>query len=193
MSRATRRGPMDEMRQLMRILTKLLTSDNGVRQVLVEDQVRRRRRRRAHMGSCMGGGVARLWPRVFVSDPALVCVGMCVGGYTRHGHGMPAAPPAASPLPCLFPPASAPGPCAPPPPAPSQRRRLPLTAAAPLPPRAQGGGNRVSEDQIKEYLRYNLGQAPMPEWGLPNGWGSYLSGGRPRRPARAQLELRALK
>jgi hypothetical protein len=39
MSRATRRGPMDEMRQLMRILTKLLTADNGVRQVLVEDQV----------------------------------------------------------------------------------------------------------------------------------------------------------
>jgi hypothetical protein len=34
----------------------------------------------------------------------------------------------------------------------------------------------VSEDQIKEYLRYNLGEAPMPEWGLPNGWGSYLSG-----------------
>ncbi|GBF98472.1 hypothetical protein Rsub_11682 [Raphidocelis subcapitata] len=75
-SRATRRGPMDEMRQLMRILTKLLTADNGVRQVLVEDQ---------------------------------------------------------------------------------------------------GGGNRVSEDQIKEYLRYNLGEAPQPEWGLPDGWGSYLS------------------
>jgi hypothetical protein len=41
LSRATRRGPMDEMRQLMRILTKLLTADTGVRQVLVEDQVGR--------------------------------------------------------------------------------------------------------------------------------------------------------
>lgn len=40
----------------------------------------------------------------------------------------------------------------------------------------QGGGNRVSEDQIKEYLRYTLGEAPQPEWGLPNGWGTYLAG-----------------
>jgi len=39
-----------------------------------------------------------------------------------------------------------------------------------------GGGNRVSEEQIKEYLRLTLGtEAPQPEWGLPDGWGQYLS------------------
>lgn len=53
-------------------------------------------------------------------------------------------------------------------------QRSPPSAAA----TSQGGGNRVSEDQIKEYLRYNLGEAPIPEWGLPDGWGSYLSGRR---------------
>lgn len=40
-----------------------------------------------------------------------------------------------------------------------------------------GGGNRVSEEQIKKYLCYTLGEeAPQPEWGLPDGWGQYLSG-----------------
>ena len=39
-----------------------------------------------------------------------------------------------------------------------------------------GGGNRVSEDQIKDYLRKCLGEAPQPEWGLPQGWGAYLGG-----------------
>eukprot|EP00967_Tisochrysis_lutea_P083118 scaffold115378_cov17-Tisochrysis_lutea.AAC.1 len=40
-----------------------------------------------------------------------------------------------------------------------------------------GGGNRVSEEQIKNYLRKTLGEeAPQPEWGLPEGWGQYLSG-----------------
>ncbi|KAF5843285.1 hypothetical protein DUNSADRAFT_87 [Dunaliella salina] len=39
-----------------------------------------------------------------------------------------------------------------------------------------GGGNRVSEEQIKNYLRKTLGEeAPQPEWGLPEGWGQYLS------------------
>ncbi len=40
-----------------------------------------------------------------------------------------------------------------------------------------GGGNRVSEEQIKNYLQKTLGEeAPQPEWGLPEGWGHYLSG-----------------
>jgi hypothetical protein len=38
------------------------------------------------------------------------------------------------------------------------------------------GGNRVSEDQIRSYLSTTLGQAPLPEWGLPQGWGQYLAG-----------------
>lgn len=43
-----------------------------------------------------------------------------------------------------------------------------------------GGGNRVSEEQIKNYLRKTLGEeAPQPEWGLPEGWGQYLSGKSP--------------
>jgi hypothetical protein len=29
------------------------------------------------------------------------------------------------------------------------------------------GGNRVSEDQIRNYLATSLGEAPQPEWGLP--------------------------
>jgi hypothetical protein len=59
LSRATRRGPMDEMRQLMRILTKLLTADNGVRQVLVEDQVRGRGRSREEGTAVDRAGGAR--------------------------------------------------------------------------------------------------------------------------------------
>lgn len=40
-----------------------------------------------------------------------------------------------------------------------------------------GGGNRISEDQIKSYLENALGEAPRPTWGLPNGWGDYCSSG----------------
>lgn len=40
-----------------------------------------------------------------------------------------------------------------------------------------GGGNRISEDQIKSYLENALGEAPRPTWGLPNGWGEYCSSG----------------
>ena len=40
-----------------------------------------------------------------------------------------------------------------------------------------GGGNRISEDQIKSYLENALGEAPRPIWGLPNGWGDYCSSG----------------
>ncbi len=41
-----------------------------------------------------------------------------------------------------------------------------------------GGGNRVTEPQIKQYLKATLGdEAPQPTWGMPNGWGAYLSGG----------------
>ena len=40
-----------------------------------------------------------------------------------------------------------------------------------------GGGNRISEEQIKSYLDSALGEAPRPSWGVPNGWGEYLSGG----------------
>ena len=39
-----------------------------------------------------------------------------------------------------------------------------------------GGGNRISEDQIKFYLSATLGDAPQPSWGVPNGWGAYLAG-----------------
>lgn len=38
------------------------------------------------------------------------------------------------------------------------------------------GGNRVSEDQIRAYLATSLEGAPQPKWGLPDGWGQYLSG-----------------
>ena len=38
-----------------------------------------------------------------------------------------------------------------------------------------GGGNRISEDQIKSYLDNALGDAPRPAWGLPGGWGDYCS------------------
>ena len=38
-----------------------------------------------------------------------------------------------------------------------------------------GGGNRISEDQIKSYLDNALGEAPRPAWGLPGGWGDYCS------------------
>lgn len=39
-----------------------------------------------------------------------------------------------------------------------------------------GGGNRISEDQIKNYLSSTLGDAPRPKWGVPDGWGAYLAG-----------------
>ena len=39
-----------------------------------------------------------------------------------------------------------------------------------------GGGNRISEEQIKHYLSSTLGDAPQPRWGVPNGWGAYLAG-----------------
>ena len=39
-----------------------------------------------------------------------------------------------------------------------------------------GGGNRISEEQIKAYLEATLGEAPRPQWGVPDGWGSYLAG-----------------
>ena len=39
-----------------------------------------------------------------------------------------------------------------------------------------GGGNRISEEQIKSYLENTLGEAPRPVWGCPGGWGDYLCG-----------------
>ena len=39
-----------------------------------------------------------------------------------------------------------------------------------------GGGNRISEEQIKNYLDSILGEAPRPDWGVPQGWGAYISG-----------------
>ena len=39
-----------------------------------------------------------------------------------------------------------------------------------------GGGNRISEEQIKVYLDSTLGDAPRPAWGIPNGWGDYVAG-----------------
>jgi hypothetical protein len=41
-----------------------------------------------------------------------------------------------------------------------------------------GGGNRISEERIKFFLDCTLGDAPRPAWGVPNGWGTYLSGAR---------------
>ncbi|KAL4443494.1 hypothetical protein ABPG75_011231 [Micractinium tetrahymenae] len=38
-----------------------------------------------------------------------------------------------------------------------------------------GGGNRISEEQIKNYLEKTLGEAPRPQWGVPNGWFSYVA------------------
>ena len=38
-----------------------------------------------------------------------------------------------------------------------------------------GGGNRISEDQIKSYLDEALGEGPRPLWGLPGGWGDYCA------------------
>ena len=48
-----------------------------------------------------------------------------------------------------------------------------------------GGGNRVSEEQIKKYLAIVLRGAahddpkhpppPYPNWGVPEGWGKYLA------------------
>ncbi|KAG7672848.1 hypothetical protein Ndes2526B_g08322 [Nannochloris sp. 'desiccata'] len=39
-----------------------------------------------------------------------------------------------------------------------------------------GGGNRISEDQIKSYLEAALGEAPQPAWGVPtSGWNGYLA------------------
>lgn len=38
-----------------------------------------------------------------------------------------------------------------------------------------GGGNRISEEQIKFYLEKTLGQAPRPTWGVPGGWQQYVS------------------
>jgi len=38
-----------------------------------------------------------------------------------------------------------------------------------------GGGNRISEEQIKFYLDKTLGSAPRPDWGLPKGWGHYVA------------------
>ena len=35
--------------------------------------------------------------------------------------------------------------------------------------------SRSSEEDIKDYLHGVLGEAPRPEWGLPDGWGSYLA------------------
>jgi hypothetical protein len=39
-----------------------------------------------------------------------------------------------------------------------------------------GGGNKMTENEIKEYIRVALGEAPQPTWALPEGWGQYLAG-----------------
>lgn len=35
---------------------------------------------------------------------------------------------------------------------------------------------QVQADDIKVYLAATLGEAPKPDWGLKNGWGQYLAG-----------------
>ena len=52
---------------------------------------------------------------------------------------------------------------------------LPQSAAHVSGTADDGGGNRLSEDQIKAYLAATLGEAPPPPWGLPEGWPSYLA------------------
>ncbi|CAL8461761.1 g1292 [Coccomyxa elongata] len=42
-------------------------------------------------------------------------------------------------------------------------------------PEEGGGGNRISEERIKFFLDSTLGEAPRPTWGVPGGWGEYLS------------------
>ena len=55
-----------------------------------------------------------------------------------------------------------------------------------------GGGNRISEERIKYFLDCTLGDAPRPSWGVPQGWGSYLSGAPGMSPpARIRLHLPA--
>ena len=49
-----------------------------------------------------------------------------------------------------------------------------------LPSGEPGGGNRLSEPQIKEFLAEVLGDAPHPTWGLPEGWSTYVAGERTR-------------
>jgi hypothetical protein len=44
-----------------------------------------------------------------------------------------------------------------------------------MPGGTDGGGNKVQADQIKAYLGAILGDAPKPDWGLRDGWGSYLA------------------
>lgn len=73
-------------------------------------------------------------------------------------------------------------------PCPSTPRHATAAPPAPPPPPARssaailhktlenGGSNRVSEEQIKAFLKGTLGEAPQPDWGLPNGWGLYLAG-----------------
>jgi hypothetical protein len=38
-----------------------------------------------------------------------------------------------------------------------------------------GGGNRISEEQIKNYIEKCLGEGPRPTWGVPNGWQGYMA------------------
>ena len=49
-----------------------------------------------------------------------------------------------------------------------------------------GGGNRISEEQIKNYLDTILGEAPRPDWGVPQGWGAYISGKQSAGPEGAE-------
>lgn len=40
----------------------------------------------------------------------------------------------------------------------------------------KGGGNKITEQQIKGYLKQILGpDCPQPTWGLPNGWGDFIA------------------
>ena len=56
---------------------------------------------------------------------------------------------------------------------------IPQSSAQILSSDEGGGGNRISEEQIKSYLENTLGEAPRPSWGVPQGWGGYLSGTLP--------------
>lgn len=40
------------------------------------------------------------------------------------------------------------------------------------------GGNRVTQKEIEAWLVAALGDAPVPAWSLPQGWGQYIAGAR---------------
>jgi hypothetical protein len=51
-----------------------------------------------------------------------------------------------------------------------------------------GGGNRISEEQIKGYLEKTLGEAPRPAWGVSAADARPSPATEPCRPASAPID-----